>query len=125
MKCLASLYILQHLSLHSLPIPSFLSVRYVAAPVEHCANDIPTACGTFVLHQGIQRRLRVTVGHERRPDVVWKDVKEVVVGRIRKLGDCADDVDCDGIVLSLSLFPTRFLEPSNDNRCVMVTGLGC
>ncbi len=46
------------------------------------SEEMPTG-GTFLLHQGIQRRIGVTIVHEKGPDLMWQDVREVVVGRIR------------------------------------------
>ena len=34
-----------------------------------------------MLHQGIQRRLAITITHEQGPDFFWKDIKELVVGK--------------------------------------------
>lgn len=40
------------------------------------------ACrGLFLLHQGIQRRIRITVVHEPETELRWKDVRELVVGK--------------------------------------------
>jgi len=52
--------------------------RYVPAVVDH-SDDMPCS-GTYMLHQGIQRRLAITITHEQGPDFFWKDVKELVVG---------------------------------------------
>lgn len=81
--------------------------------VDH-SGDMPTR-GTFMLHQGIQRRMRITLVHEKRSDFCWKDVKELVVGRIRNTQEY-NDPDLDSLVLSLSLFPAHFLQYSNDDR---------
>ena len=53
--------------------------RYVPAVVDH-GDDLPCS-GTYMLHQGIQRRLAITITHEQGPDFFWKDVKELVVGK--------------------------------------------
>ncbi|CAH3041179.1 unnamed protein product [Porites lobata] len=43
-----------------------------------------TPCGgVFLLHQGIQRRLVITVIHENNPDIRIRRVMDVVVGRVR------------------------------------------
>ncbi|VDN07186.1 unnamed protein product [Thelazia callipaeda] len=76
------------------------------------SNGLPTH-GIFLLHQGIQRRLKITICHERGDDVKWKDCQELVVGRIRSTPEWnGEDVD----VLSLGLFPGTFLEFSMDDR---------
>ncbi|KAK7482513.1 hypothetical protein BaRGS_00026224, partial [Batillaria attramentaria] len=87
--------------------------EYVPVMVDH-SGDMPTR-GTFMLHQGIQRRMRITLVHEKRSDFCWKDVKELVVGRIRNTQEYLD-ADSEGTVLSLSLFPAHFLQYSNDDR---------
>uniref|UniRef100_A0A3P8XPZ0 plus-end-directed kinesin ATPase n=1 Tax=Esox lucius TaxID=8010 RepID=A0A3P8XPZ0_ESOLU len=51
---------------------------YIPAVVDHRGN-MPCH-GTFMLHQGIQRRITVTIVHETGGDIVWKDVRELVVG---------------------------------------------
>ncbi|XP_076451747.1 kinesin-like protein unc-104 isoform X2 [Babylonia areolata] len=87
--------------------------EYVPVMVDH-SGDTPTR-GTFLLHQGVQRRLRITLIHEKRSDFSWKDVNELVVGRIRNSLEYTD-ADCEDTVLSLSLFPAHFLQYSNDDR---------
>lgn len=54
------------------------SGEYVPAVVEH-GDDLPCR-GLFLLHQGIQRRIRITIVHEHSQDLVWRDVRELVVG---------------------------------------------
>ena len=56
--------------------------RYVPAVVDH--SDGMPCSGTYMLHQGIQRRLAITITHEQGPDFFWKDVKELVVGKWQK-----------------------------------------
>lgn len=52
--------------------------EYVPAVVDH-SDDLPCR-GLFLLHQGIQRRIRITIVHEHAPELHWKDVRELVVG---------------------------------------------
>jgi len=33
-----------------------------------------------MLHQGIQRRIAVTMVYEHAPELLWREMKEVVVG---------------------------------------------
>ncbi|KAJ1373413.1 hypothetical protein KIN20_035803 [Parelaphostrongylus tenuis] len=54
--------------------------EYVPAVVDH-AHGLPTH-GIFLLHQGIQRRIKITICHEKG-EIKWKDCQELVVGRIR------------------------------------------
>ena len=39
--------------------------------------------GLFYLHHGLQRRIRLTIVHERARFLKWSEVRELVVGRIR------------------------------------------
>ncbi|WKX95060.1 hypothetical protein Q1695_011929 [Nippostrongylus brasiliensis] len=87
------------------------SGEYVPAVVDH-AQGLPTH-GVFLLHQGIQRRIKITICHERG-EIKWKDCQELVVGRIRSGPEWSGGEDID--VLSLGLFPGTFLEFSMDER---------
>uniref|UniRef100_W4VRN8 Kinesin-like protein unc-104 n=1 Tax=Corethrella appendiculata TaxID=1370023 RepID=W4VRN8_9DIPT len=89
--------------------------EYVPAVVDH-SDDLPCR-GLFLLHQGIQRRIRITIVHEPTPEVKWKDIRELVVGRIRNQPEPADDLDdADSCVLSLGLFPGEVIEVPGDDR---------
>ncbi|KAK6738958.1 hypothetical protein RB195_020820 [Necator americanus] len=87
------------------------SGEYVPAVVDH-AQGLPTH-GVFLLHQGIQRRIKITICHEKG-ELKWKDCQELVVGRIRSGPEWHGGEDID--VLSLGLFPGTFLEFSMDER---------
>ncbi|CAD0202710.1 unnamed protein product [Chrysodeixis includens] len=92
------------------------SGEYVPAVVEH-SDELPCR-GLFLLHQGIQRRIRITILHEPSQDLQWTDVRELVVGRIRnspEANEDASDGDEDG-ALSLGLFPGE--RPTLDDRAV-------
>lgn len=52
--------------------------EYVPSVVEH-SDDLPCR-GLFLLHQGIQRRIRITIVHEPTPEAKWKEIRELVVG---------------------------------------------
>ncbi|CAG5136304.1 unnamed protein product, partial [Candidula unifasciata] len=86
--------------------------EYVPVVVDH-SEDMPTK-GVFMLHQGIQRRLRITIVHEKRTHFSWKDVRELVVGRIRNTQEFYD-YDNETMVLSLGLFPAHFLQYQHDD----------
>ncbi|XP_043209374.1 kinesin-like protein unc-104 isoform X1 [Amphibalanus amphitrite] len=92
------------------------SGEYVPAVVEH-QDELPTG-GQFLLHQGIQRRLRVTVVHERSAEINWKDVRELVVGRIRNTVEFEEEDENDTSVLSLGLFPGEYIEYAGDSRTI-------
>lgn len=53
--------------------------EYVPSVVEH-SDDLPCR-GLFLLHQGIQRRIRITIVHEPTQEIKWKDIRELVVGK--------------------------------------------
>lgn len=89
------------------------SGEYVPAVVDH-GDDLPCR-GLFLLHQGIQRRIRITIVHEHSHDLTWCDVRELVVGRIRTTPESEDD-DNDASVLSLGLFPGEYLEYHGEDR---------
>lgn len=55
--------------------------EYVPSVVEH-SDDLPCR-GLFLLHQGIQRRIRLTIVHEPTQEVKWKDIRELVVGKFK------------------------------------------
>jgi kinesin family protein 1 len=89
--------------------------EYVAAIVDH-SDDLPCR-GLFLLHQGIQRRIRITIIHEQSSEIKWKEIRELVVGRIRNSPEPANDIDDeDSCVLSLGLFPGEYIEMPNDER---------
>ncbi|XP_022665709.1 kinesin-like protein unc-104 isoform X3 [Varroa destructor] len=94
--------------------------EYLPAQVIH-HDESPCLRGSFQLHQGIQRRIRITLVHEKTDNLPWKDIKEVVVGRLRSTPECDNfDDDNDECVLSLGLFPPRQLEmPAGDERCFL------
>ncbi|XP_014260255.1 kinesin-like protein unc-104 isoform X8 [Cimex lectularius] len=89
--------------------------EYVPTVVEH-SDDLPCR-GLFLLHQGIQRRIRVTLVHEQAQELKWKDVKELVVGRIRTTPE-PEEEDNDSCVLSLGLFPGEIVQLPGDDRCM-------
>jgi len=74
------------------------------------SDELPCR-GLYYLHHGLQRRIRLTLVHDSSSDLAWKDVRELVVGRIRTTpeSDLDDDL-LDGSVLSLGLFPGEYLD---------------
>ncbi|KAL6104551.1 kif1a [Pungitius sinensis] len=86
---------------------------YIPAVVDH-RGGMPCH-GTFLLHQGIQRRITVTIAHETGNDIEWKEVKELVIGRIRNTPE-ADETIIDPNILSLNLLSSGYFWPKhNDN----------
>lgn len=70
----------------------------------------------FLLKQGVQRRIRITLAHHQLPDsfskkcgnfkVQWIKIVEVVLGRVRSIPFCSEDFcdEEDNSVVSLPLF---------------------
>ncbi|XP_077881385.1 kinesin-like protein KIF1B isoform X14 [Ictidomys tridecemlineatus] len=85
--------------------------EYIPAVVDHTAG-LPCQ-GTFLLHQGIQRRITVTIIHEKGSELHWKDVRELVVGRIRNKPE-VDEAAIDAI-LSLNIISAKYLKSSHNS----------
>ncbi|XP_016352712.1 kinesin-like protein KIF1A [Sinocyclocheilus anshuiensis] len=86
---------------------------YIPAVVDH---RVGMPChGTFMLHQGIQRRVTVTIVHESGRDIKWKEVRELVVGRIRNTPE-ADETIIDPNILSLNILSAGYIRPAHDDR---------
>ncbi|XP_072547444.1 kinesin-like protein KIF1A isoform X5 [Salminus brasiliensis] len=85
---------------------------YIPAVVDH-RGGMPCH-GTFLLHQGIQRRITVTIAHETGSDIEWKEVKELVIGRIRNTPE-ADETIIDPNILSLNILSAGSFRPSYDD----------
>lgn len=85
--------------------------EYIPAVVDHTAG-LPCQ-GTFLLHQGIQRRITVTIIHEKGSELHWKDVRELVVGRIRNKPE-VDEAAVDA-VLSLNIISAKSLKSSHSS----------
>ncbi|XP_064313060.1 kinesin-like protein KIF1A isoform X3 [Phalacrocorax carbo] len=86
---------------------------YIPAVVDH-RGGMPCH-GTFLLHQGIQRRITVTLVHETGSLIRWKEVRELVVGRIRNTPE-ADESLIDPNILSLNILSSGYIKPSQDDR---------
>ncbi len=88
------------------------SGEYIPVMVDH-SDDLPCS-GKFLLHQGVQRRIAVTLCHETGSDLIWKDVKEVVIGRVR--GHRDHDNYQDQNVLSLNVVSSYYVHKPDDER---------
>ncbi|XP_052659105.1 kinesin-like protein KIF1A isoform X18 [Harpia harpyja] len=86
---------------------------YIPAIVDH-RGGMPCH-GTFLLHQGIQRRITVTLVHETGSLIRWKEVRELVVGRIRNTPE-ADESLIDPNILSLNILSSGYIHPSQEDR---------
>ncbi|XP_069803086.1 kinesin-like protein KIF1B isoform X9 [Dendropsophus ebraccatus] len=86
--------------------------EYIPAVVDHSGG---LSCqGTFLLHQGIQRRITVTIIHEKGNELHWKDVRELVVGRVRNKPE-VDEAAADA-VLSLNIISAKYLKNHSSSR---------
>nr|XP_046247797.1 kinesin-like protein KIF1A isoform X11 [Scatophagus argus] len=86
---------------------------YIPAVVDH-RGGMPCH-GTFLLHQGLQRRIAVTIVHESGGDIEWKDIRELVVGRLRNTPE-ADETIIDPNILSLNILCAGYVRPMQDDR---------
>ncbi|XP_077439618.1 kinesin-like protein KIF1A isoform X4 [Vanacampus margaritifer] len=86
---------------------------YIPAVVDH-RGGMPCH-GTFLLHQGLQRRITVTIVHESGGDIEWRDVRELVVGRLRNTPE-SDDSIVDPNILSLNILSAGYVRPLHDDR---------
>ncbi|KAM9248986.1 kinesin-like protein KIF1A isoform 1-T1 [Dugong dugon] len=86
---------------------------YIPAVVDH-RGGMP-CMGTFLLHQGIQRRITVTLLHETGSHIRWKEVRELVVGRIRNTPE-TDESLIDPNILSLNILSSGYIHPTQDDR---------
>ncbi|XP_048397689.1 kinesin-like protein KIF1A isoform X21 [Stegostoma tigrinum] len=87
--------------------------EYIPAVVDH-RGGMPCH-GTFLLHQGIQRRITITIVHETGSDIYWKEVRELVVGRIRNTPE-SDDSVIDPNILSLNILTAGYTHPTLEDR---------
>ncbi|XP_057176078.1 kinesin-like protein KIF1B isoform X8 [Triplophysa rosa] len=90
--------------------------EYIPAVVDH-TGGLPCH-GTYLLHQGIQRRITVTLIHEKGCEMYWKDVRELVVGRIRNKPE-VDDSAADA-VLSLNIISAKYLKSSHNSSSLCI-----
>ncbi|KAJ8357000.1 hypothetical protein SKAU_G00197940 [Synaphobranchus kaupii] len=91
---------------------------YIPAVVDH-RGGMPCH-GTFLLHQGIQRRITVTIVHETGNDIEWKEVRELVIGRIRNTPE-ADETIIDPNILSLNILSEGYVRPSRNDSISLGT----
>uniref|UniRef100_A0A7N6B8S3 plus-end-directed kinesin ATPase n=1 Tax=Anabas testudineus TaxID=64144 RepID=A0A7N6B8S3_ANATE len=63
----------------------------------------------------INERITVTIAHETGNDIEWKDVKELVIGRIRNTPE-ADETIIDPNILSLNILSSGYFWPKHDDK---------
>ena len=81
----------------------FVFVSYVSTNVSH-SDDLP-CCGTFLLHQGIQRRIVLTVVQDGRTDLRWMDIRELTAGCVRNTREWQSVEDHGILRLNASVVP--------------------
>lgn len=102
--------------------------RYAPVPVDRLDE---TPCqGVFLIHQGIQRRLAITLVHEFLDPIksdridnqlncshtcLFQGIHEVVVGRVRENPEWLDS-DEHTHILSLSLLPAQQIHETSSDR---------
>uniref|UniRef100_A0A7N8WZS6 plus-end-directed kinesin ATPase n=1 Tax=Mastacembelus armatus TaxID=205130 RepID=A0A7N8WZS6_9TELE len=104
----------------SKPVPATKLSTLTLFSLWLCCHFIPSKSGmpchgTFLLHQGIQRRITVTIAHETGNDIEWKEVKELVIGRIRNTPE-ADETIIDPNILSLNILSSGYFWPKHDDK---------
>ncbi|KAK7878595.1 hypothetical protein WMY93_030431 [Mugilogobius chulae] len=90
--------------------------EYIPAVVDH-SGGLPCH-GTYLLHQGIQRRITVTLIHEKGSELHWKDVRELVVGRIRNKAEV--DETAGDAVLSLNIISAKNIKSSHNSNSLSI-----
>lgn len=90
----------------------FLLQRYKTARVDH-VDGIPGE-GTFLLHQGIQRRVAMTIVHESGMDLMWHGMEEMVIGRVRNSSEW-NEPDNEHSILSLNLSSSHYIKQHDDD----------
>nr|XP_015831884.2 kinesin-like protein KIF1A isoform X1 [Nothobranchius furzeri] len=86
---------------------------YIPAVVDH-RGGVPCH-GTFLLHQGLQRRIAVTIVHESGGDIEWNDIRELVVGRLRNTPESDENI-VDPNILSLNILSAGYIRPLQEDR---------
>jgi kinesin family protein 1 len=88
--------------------------EYLPAVVDH--SNVQTNGGCFLLQQGIQRRIALTITYETGCDIKWNKVVELVVGRVRSSQKSSLETDNQSNVLSLNLFKPVYYVSNDKDR---------
>uniref|UniRef100_A0A8I6AL17 plus-end-directed kinesin ATPase n=1 Tax=Rattus norvegicus TaxID=10116 RepID=A0A8I6AL17_RAT len=131
--CSSSISLLQGLNLFLPSPPLCVSLSVCPSPTSTSLSLFPRMC-EFIWPQasscdyrgeatrrllkpdqqlGIQRRITVTIIHEKGSELHWKDVRELVVGRIRNKPE-VDEAAVDAI-LSLNIISAKSLKSSHSS----------
>jgi flagellar biosynthesis chaperone FliJ len=90
------------------------SGEYVPAAVHH--GDATATGGVFLLQQGVQRRLRITLVYEAGSEIHWTRVNELVIGRVRSTLEVATETEHQSTVLSLKVLQPHYQHLPGDQR---------
>jgi len=83
-----------------------MCARYVSTSVSQ-SDELP-CCGTFLLHQGIQRRVAMTIVQDQRTDLRWTDIHALTVGCVRTTPEWKQMEGNPGVLsLNASVVPCR------------------
>uniref|UniRef100_A0A2K5MVY8 plus-end-directed kinesin ATPase n=1 Tax=Cercocebus atys TaxID=9531 RepID=A0A2K5MVY8_CERAT len=94
-------------------------LRAMGSPHCGCCSGLGPRSGSCQAswgpHGGIQRRITVTLLHETGSHIRWKEVRELVVGRIRNTPE-TDESLIDPNILSLNILSSGYIHPAQDDR---------
>ena len=84
---------------------------YLKTPAEVVAND--------------DYRIAVTLVSDPAANLSWRDVREVVIGRIRNTREYKENESGDMSVLSLNILPGQYMSLPKDDRYALCYLLPC
>ena len=88
--------------------------EYLPAAVNH--TNVSLTSGCFLLQQGIQRRISLSILYESGSGIKWNKVNELVVGRVRPTLQISTESEHQSNVLSLNLFKPKYDEMDSGER---------
>ena len=93
----------------------FVNDSYVSTSVSH-SEDLP-CCGTFILHQGIQRRVALTIVQDGRTNLQWMGIHALTIGSVRITRE-RQQTEEDDSLLTLNATVVPCTRQRDDSRCV-------
>ena len=87
---------------------------YTPSSVNHTVESV--LGGSYMLQQGVQRRLRVTFIYEQGTELHLTKVNEIVIGRVRSTLNVSTEVEQQSKILSLPSFPSTCSPALGDKR---------
>jgi kinesin family protein 1 len=88
------------------------SGQYLPVPVDHSNSNSPPC---FLLSQGIQRRIRLSLIYESGSELYWDKVNDIAIGHVRSVIDGGMEVENSSKILSLTPFMPNIVGPNSDN----------